>query len=124
MNESQGPGGRETQHRPGVPHRHSQPAAHICCTLGQLTFFWGGGGGCIVLLCCVLLLLFLPVVYCFLYLYDSFLLLFLFIFGKYVLFSCIILLLEFNVNKIHETKYNSVYKNKTKTNSNTTKLTD
>ena len=37
-----------------------------------------------------------------------------FIFGTYVLFSCIILLLEFNVNKIHETKYNSVYKNKLK----------
>ena len=66
------------------------------------------------MLCCVLLLLFLPVVYCFLYLYDSFLLMFLFIFGMYVLFSCIILLLEFNVNKIHETKYNSVYKNKLK----------
>ena len=101
--------GAETQHRPGV----LQPAAHICFTLGQLTFL-GGGGGCIVLLCCVLLLLFLPVVYCFLYLYDSFLLMFLFIFGMYVLFSCIILLLEFNVNKIHETKHNSVYKNKLK----------
>ena len=110
MNESQGPGGRETQHRPGVLHRHSQPAAHICCTLGQLTFFWGGGGGCIVLLCCVLLLLFLPVVYCFLYLYDSFLLMFLFIFGMYVLFSCIILLLEFNVNNslLHNRHFGSL----------------
>ena len=82
MNESQGPGGRETQHRPGVPHRHSPPAVHICFTLGQLTFFGGGGGGggrlyCFVVLCfafiispcCVLFSLSLPFFFAFVFIY-------------------------------------------------------